>query len=73
MIAKVRSDGRKRVNEAQFEDNTSSEDGIKALTLVHMQGPIFLYLVCIFVSVATFLREVVSKLCNLADYMKQSF
>ncbi|XP_063875886.1 uncharacterized protein LOC135108651 [Scylla paramamosain] len=59
VISKIKSANRKRMNVSQPED-TSSGYG-RALTLVHMQGPFFLYLICVFASLAAFLREVVSR------------
>ena len=70
---KFRRDSRKRVSEAQPEEDTSSEDSLRALTMVHMQGPLYLYLVCTFVSFAAFLSEMIARGCHFGHHMKRCF
>ena len=56
----VRRDGRKqrRMLATEEEEVTLNAEGIiKPLTMVHMQGPFFLYLACVIVSIAAYLGE----------------
>lgn len=55
-----RKEGRQRRRKLGNEnEKASAEVIIKPLTLVHMQGPFLLYVVCVIVSFAAFLGEVV--------------
>ncbi|MPC60825.1 hypothetical protein E2C01_054883 [Portunus trituberculatus] len=58
----VRRDGRKKRRKLRIEAEetiVTAEGIIKPLTMVHMQGPFLLYILCVIVSFIAFLVEVV--------------
>ncbi|KAK8393813.1 hypothetical protein O3P69_006850 [Scylla paramamosain] len=59
VMDKIRSESRKKRRKEKSHEAKEAEAKIKPLTLVHMQGPLSLYLACIIISFAAFLRRTV--------------
>ncbi|XP_063889064.1 uncharacterized protein LOC135115892 [Scylla paramamosain] len=57
VMDKIRSESRKKRRMEKSHEAKEAEAKIKPLTLVHMQGPLSLYLACIIISFAAFLSE----------------
>ncbi|KAK8393814.1 hypothetical protein O3P69_006851 [Scylla paramamosain] len=55
VMDKIRSESRKKRGKEKSHEAKEAEAKIKPLTLVHMQGPLSLYLACIIISFAAFL------------------
>ncbi|XP_063889385.1 uncharacterized protein LOC135116107 [Scylla paramamosain] len=57
VMDKIRSESRKKRRKEKSHEAKEAEAKIKPLALVHMQGPLSLYLACIIISFAAFLSE----------------
>lgn len=59
----VRREGRQRRKKLGSQDEESGESIIKPLTMVHMQGPFLLYIVCVIICFIALLCEIFSVTC----------
>ncbi|MPC79814.1 hypothetical protein E2C01_074360 [Portunus trituberculatus] len=57
VMDEIRSDSRKKQRKEKSDGVKKVEGIVKPLTIVHMQGPLFLFLIFIIVSFGAFLTE----------------
>ncbi len=58
VMDEIRRDSRQRMKHTESEEINTNNNKIKPLTLVHMQGPLLLYLIIITASLAVFFSEI---------------